>query len=117
MTDRYAREDHPFTEREEGREHWRKGENIMAGEDQNGNVSRLLNDVQKQLAVMHEELGGLADRLKSVSRSLPVDADMEGMVDGPKPPMSPLAETVQIVLRQLRDATSRISEIKAGVDL
>lgn len=115
---RYAREDHPMMGASAGSEYaYDPEKDIMAGEDQNGNVSRLLNDVQKQLAVFHEELGGLAHRLQSASRSVPMDGDSENSTEGPRPPMSPLAETVQIVLSQLREATARVREIKAGVDL
>lgn len=112
---RYAREDHPMTE---GRVQYDPEQDIMAGEDQNGNVSRLLNDVQKQLAILHEELGGLAHRLKAISAPVPTETeDGNGMTDGPKAMMSPLAESVQVVLMQVRHATARVREIKAGVDL
>lgn len=112
---RYAREDHPMMGASAGSEYAYDPKQDTA-ENQNGNVSRLLNDVQKQLAVFHEELGGLANRLKAASCSVPMD-DSESMTEGPRPPMSPLAETVQIVLSQLREATARVREIKAGVDL
>lgn len=123
MTDRYAREDHPMTEgrirtgAQKGSPEYRYDPKMDVGDDQNGNVSRLLNDVQKQLAVFHEELGGLANRLRAVSRSVPMDGDSDNVIEGSRPELSPLAETVQIVLSQLRDATARVREIKAGVDL
>lgn len=123
MTDRYAREDHPMTEgrvrtgAQKGAPEYRYDPKQDTGDDQNGNVSRLLNDVQKQLAIFHEELGGLAHRLQAASRSVPMDGDSENNIEGPRPPMSPLAESVQIVLSQLREATARVREIKAGVDL
>lgn len=113
---RYSREDHPMMGASAGSEYAYDPKQDV-GEDQNGNVSRLLNQVQKQLSILHEELGGLANRLQAVSRSVPTEGNSESDVDGPRPPMSPLAESVQIVFNQVRDATARVAEIKAGVDL
>lgn len=115
---RYAREDHPMMGASAGSEYaYDPKQDIMVGEDQNGNVSRLLNQVQKQLSILHEELGGLANRLQSVSRSVPMEGATESDIDGPRPAMSPLAESVQIVFKQVEDATARVIEIRQGVDL
>lgn len=108
MADRYAREDHPMAE--EGREHWRKGDG------QNGNVSQFLNQIQKELAIMDEELGGLANRLQAITVEQPRASEMSDEVDA-MPVLSPLAETIQLVLGQVRRANGKIRDIKLGVDL
>lgn len=87
--------------------------------EQNGNVSRLLNQVQKELAIMNEELSSLAQRLAVVTRPTEPMAE-SGESDGPglKPPtLSPLAQGVSDTLGAVRKLSTRVREIKLGVDL
>jgi hypothetical protein len=92
------------------------GENELAMPN-NGNVSRLLNQVEKELAIMGEELGGLSERLSVVTMSMPSESYDDQLTETPSRPMSPLAEGIDRVLSQVRQANTRIRAIKAGVDL
>lgn len=108
---RYAREDHPMI-----------NSRAVIGEDadfegqQNGNVSRLLNQVDKELAIMGEELASLADRLSVVTMSMPTEGSDEGS-DMAMPVMSTLAESVSMTLDRVRQANTKIRNIRLGVDL
>lgn len=104
------REDHDMAE--EGREHWERG-----GNGQNGNVSQFLNQIQKELAIMDEELGGLANRLKAITVDRPSPGEMDAAEADAMPILSPLAETIQLILGQVRRANGKIRDIKLGVDL